>query len=155
MPTLQADNIADLVAGTLRELGRLKIQNIAQELQDYEIVPRMFKKNKLTFDEGYGIQRNLYNQVSGNARHVGLMDADQVNIPDLIKQLQVPWRHADAFWGVEFRSDILMNRGGAKIVDLVKLKRADAMLSMIELIENAFWADAPASDDTKLPYNLK
>lgn len=152
---LQADNLADLVAGTLKELGRLRIQNIAQSIQDYELVPRWFKKGRLVIDDGYGIQRNLYNNVSGNARHVGIDSTDTSNIPNLIKQLSVPWRHAEAFWAVEYRTDVLMNNGASKIVDLIKLRRADAMLSLVEEIENKGWGDAPSTSNTIDPYSIK
>jgi hypothetical protein len=154
MAYIQAADLPDLVAGTLQELGRNKIQNIAQNLQGYELVPRWFKKGKLTVDDGYGIKRNLYNNVSGNARHVGLFDTDTNNIPNLIDQLEVPWRHAEAFWSVEYRSDVLMNRGASKIVDLIKLRRADAMLSMIEEVEDRGWGDAPSTTDKVLPYSI-
>lgn len=155
MATIQASGFADVVASTLRELGRLKIENIAQNRTDYYAMPVWMKKGRMVIGEGYEIQRNLYNEVSGNAEHVGLMDEDVVNIPDLIKQLQVPWRHAKSHWAVHRITDTLMNRGASKIVDLIKLKREDAALSLCEEIENKAWGDAPAVANTVDPYSVK
>src|SRR3972149_422510 len=89
MAVIQAIDLADLVAGTVRELGRLKVQQIAQTLTRYEVFPIWFKKFKVAFDEGFGIQRNLMNRVIDSATHRGLMDADNVNLVDVIDQLRV------------------------------------------------------------------
>ncbi len=84
MATLAAADIADLVAGTLRDLGPLKFQQIAQNLQYYEVFSKWFKKDKVAFDSGYGIQKTLMNKLdSSSSKHVGLLDTDQVNIPDV------------------------------------------------------------------------
>ena len=42
MADLLATDIADLVAGTLRELGRLRFQQVAQNLADYEVFSHWF-----------------------------------------------------------------------------------------------------------------
>lgn len=152
---LQADDFSDIVAGVLRHLGRLKIENIAQEDQDYPAYRTWMKKDRVTYQGGRGIQENLYTNVSGNARHVGLLDEDDTNFPDLVKQLQVPWRHANSFWLVEYRTDVLMNTGDATLVDTIDLKRKDAMLSLIEEIEQKAWGDAPTFADELLPWGVK
>src|SRR3990167_10055325 len=138
MAYIQASSLADLVAGTLKELGKLKIENIAQSRQEY-FAPTWMRKERITLSDGRAIDFNLYNEVSGNAAHVGLFDADVVNIPDLVKTGTVPWRHVKAQWGVHYITDVLMNRGASQIVDLIDLKRTDAALSLIEEIETKAW----------------
>lgn len=154
MAYIQASSLADLVAGTLKHLGRLNIENIAQSRQEY-FAPTWMRKNRVTLSDGYAIQFNLYNEVSGNARHVGLFDEDVVNIPDLVKQGSVPWRHVQADWAVEYRSDVLMNRGASQIVNLIKLRRTDAALSLIEEIESKAWGAVPTTTDVVSPYGVK
>lgn len=149
----QATEIADLVAGTLRELGRMKFQQIAQSLSEYEVFPHWFKKDKVTFDSGVGIQRTLMNRLSGAASHVGLYEVDNVNIADVIDQLNVPWVHATTSWGFEYR-ETLMNRGEALIFNIVKPRRTDAMISLVEELENKAWASPTSSSDKKVPYGL-
>src|SRR3990172_8672865 len=79
---LTATDIADLVAATLYDLGPLRFQQIAQSLPYYEVFSKWFKKDKVMFDSGIGIQRTLMSKLdSTSAKHVGLMDTDQVNIP--------------------------------------------------------------------------
>lgn len=153
MATIQAQDIPDLVAGTLRELGRMRIQNVAQELTEYHVFPTWFKKDKVQYNDGYGIQKNLLVKAVGNARHVGLYENDQTNIEDVIDQLRVDWVHIDASWSITYQTDILMNRGASRIVDIVKARRASAMLDFIDELERkAFYAPGPT--ETKLPYGL-
>lgn len=80
MASVHATDIADLVVTTLRDLGPLKFQQIAQSLQDYEVFSKWFRKDKVVFDSGIGIQRTLMTSVSGTAKHTGLLDEDTVKI---------------------------------------------------------------------------
>ena len=153
MATLTPNDISDLVAGTLYELGRLKFQQIAQNLQSYEIFSHWFKKERMSFDGGIGIQRTLMNRFDSNAaKHVGMSDPDDVNITDLIDQLQVPWRHVQTTWGF-FYSETLINRGKAMVFNVIKPRRDSAMLALVEELENKAWT-APASTDKKNPYGI-
>ena len=152
MPLADLD-IIDLVKGTLYDLGRMRFQQIAQNLTDYEVFPTWFKKDKVMFDSGIGIQRTLMSRLSGQARHVGLSDTDQTNIVDLVDQLQIPWRHAVTQWGF-FRQETLMNRGEALIFNVILPRRADAMISLVEELENKAWAAPPSSTDKLLPFGI-
>lgn len=150
---LTALDIADLVAGTLRELGKLKFQQIAQNLQDYEVFSKWFKKDKVQFDSGIGIQRTLMNRLSGAASHVGLLDEDNVNITDVIDQLQIPWRHARTSWGFIYQ-ETLMNRGEALVFNVIKPRRVAAILDLVEELENKAWGSAPSANNNTDPYGL-
>ncbi len=153
MATLTALDISDLVAGTLYELGRMKFQQIAQNLQHYEIFTHWFKKERMSFDGGIGIQRTLMNRFDASAaKHVGMTEADNVNITDLIDQLQVPWRHAQTSWGF-FYHETLMNKGKEMIFKVIKPRRESAMLALVEELENKAWS-APSSTDKKNPYGI-
>lgn len=153
MPQLTANELVDLVAGTLDDLGPLKFETIAQPLQDYEVVPKWFKKEKVMIQDGRGIQRNLLNKLSGAARHSGLFDTSNANVPDILKQVRVDWIHAETSWAFEYRSDVLMNRGGKAIVDLIEMRRADAMIDLVDEIEEKSW-QAPSSTDTVNPFGV-
>lgn len=156
MATLTALDIADLVAGTLRDLGPLRFQQIAQNLQYYEVFSKWFKKDKVVFDSGVGIQRTLMNRLdSTSSKHVGLLDTDQVNIPDVIDQLQIPWRHAQTSWALIYQTDILMNRGKSLIFNVVKPRRAAALLGLVEELEERAWGAAPSTTDKLLPFSIQ
>lgn len=151
---LTADEIVDLTKGTLRELGRMKFQQIAQDLQRYEVLNRCLRKNKMIIDEGYGLQQNLMFSTAGAAAHVGMHEAYTPNITDLMQQMTINWVHAHTYWGFE-RRELLMNRGDALVFNIIKPRRAGAMIDLAKELESKFFGAPPATTDTHLPYNLK
>lgn len=150
---INATDIADMVIGVQRDLGRNKFQNIAQSLPHYEIFSKWFKKDKVAFDSGIGISRTLLNKVANACSHVGLLDTLQVNIEDVLDQLTLDWRHARTHWALVYQTDILMNAGTSRIVSTVKARRASAMLDMVEELETYGWS-APGVGDKRLPMGL-
>ncbi len=153
MPALTADDILDLVKGTLRHLGRPKFEQIAQTLQRYEVFPKWFKKDKATFDHGIGIQRSLMTRLSTAARHVGFTAVLQHNIEDLIEQMYVPWRHAETHWSYIFQ-ETLMNRGEALIFNILKPRRVGAMLALVDILEAGAWSAPASSSDKTEPFGI-
>lgn len=152
MAVLTPNDIADLVAGTLRELGRMKFQQIAQSLVGYEVFPKWFRRDKVQFDDGIGIQRTLMNRLSGAARHTGYLDTDVANITDVIDQLQVNWVHAETSWAFIYQ-ETLMNRGRSLIFNVIKPRRTAAMLDLVEELEEKAWS-SPGADNRVDPYGL-
>lgn len=153
MPTLQGDEIADLVATTLRDLGEFKWTDLATDLQDYVALPKLLKKEKVQFDAGYGIQFNAMVDHSGAAHNTGLYEVDTVNVADVMKSANIPWRHATTNYAYE-RREVAMNRSPRKIIDLLKIRRADAMISLAELMEDNFWSAPASSSDELAPYGV-
>jgi acyl-homoserine lactone acylase PvdQ len=84
MAALQAQDIADMVQATLKNLGKGKMQQIAQNLTDYEVMSKLFKKERVQFNDGYAIQRTLLAKLAGSARHVGLFAQDTSNTTDVL-----------------------------------------------------------------------
>lgn len=152
MAELAYEQIADLVAGTLKELGRNRFQQIAQALQDYPVVARWFRKNKVQFDDGSGIQRNLMITTSNQARHTGMMTTDSVDIPALMAQMSVNWRHLQNGWSFGYQ-EILMNRGKSLVFNIIQPRRTDCMISLAAELESKAWQFAPSGDLT-LPWGL-
>lgn len=149
---LQADNIADLVTATLKDLGEMKITEIATDLQEHVAMRNLLKKNRVVLDSGYGIQWQIMVDQSNAASFVGLYGQDNVNVGDVLKQATVPWRHCTTNYAFDAR-EIDMNRSGRRIVDLLKIRRIDAMISLSEKLEERFWA-LPAVSDTTNPYGV-
>jgi hypothetical protein len=152
MPAVELTDIPDLVATTLRHLGRNKFQQIAQRLQTYQVVSRWLKKDKVQFDNGIGIQRTLMNTLSRQARHVGVTHSVSVDIPTLLDQLQINWRHAHVPWSFTYH-EILVNSGESMILNVLKPRRVDAMLSMAEELEAKAWS-VPAVGNKTEPYGI-
>ncbi len=155
MAALTATDIADMVKGTLNDLGRMKFQQIAQDLPYYEVFSKWFKKDKVAFDSGIGIQRTLMSRIDASAaRHVGLLDTDQVNIADYLDQMIVPWRQVQTSWALIYQTDILQNSGKSQIVSTIKVKRANALLALVKELESKAWAAPPSSSDKVQPFGL-
>jgi hypothetical protein len=146
--------VADLVSSILPDLDRMSWEQIAQELQDYEMMSHWLKDDKVTFNDGIAIRKNLLTKLSGQAAsHTGMTDIDDVDIPDLMDDMQVPWRHAQTKWAYHYQTDILMNRGKSSINDTVKPRRHGALLELADELEQKAW-QVPSVSDKLNPYGL-
>lgn len=152
-PVIQPDNIGDLVASTLKDLGEMRFTEIATDLQDHTAMRVMLKKDRVQLESGEGVQWDVMVTQSGAARNTGMFASDNVNVGDVLVQATAPWRHTTTNYAIE-RREIAMNRNPRRIVDLLKVRRIDSMISLAELMENNFWG-FPASDDSITPYGVK
>jgi len=151
---LAAENIADLVTTTQRELGRLKWTDLASDLQEYIALPKLMKGEKVQFDSGTEIQFNVMTDYSDAAENVGLFATDNVNVQDAMATAHVPWRHTTTNYAFD-RREVAMNREPSKIVDLVKARRAMAMIGLTVRFEADFWSKPATSADVVKPYGIK
>lgn len=153
MATLQAADIGDVVKTTLRELGRLRWTGIQSDLQEHVALPKMLKKERVKFSDGYEIQFNVQYKLSGNAKNVGLYGSDSYNVSDTMATGSIPWRHTTTFYAFD-RREMTMNSGASRIVDLIKTRRTDAMIDLAERMEIDFWGAPASSSDTTTPYGI-
>jgi hypothetical protein len=156
MATIQASDIPDLVTTTRAAEGRLRFQQIAQNLTHYEVFSRWFKKDKVMFSGGYKIQRTLMNKLNTAAsKHVGFMEPDAVNIMDVLTTMSVEWVHAQTDWGIVYQTDVLMNNDKELILNIIKPRRIASLLALVEDIEQLTFGSAPGVDDNVNPWGLK
>jgi hypothetical protein len=153
MATLQADQILDLIKTTQRELGELKFTELASDLTEHVAMEQLLRKNRATFDSGTGIQFNLMVGHSDAAKEVGLFEVDSLDIQDHMILGNIPWRHTNVNYAIE-RREIAMNREPRRLVELIKIRRSDAMASLAELMEKRFWGKPGSSADQKQAYGL-
>ncbi len=150
---LQADQIQDLITVTLKDLGRLKFVELASTLQEYHALGKLIDQYKVQYQSGTAIQWNIMLNQSGAAKNVGLFESDNVNISDVMTTASIPWRHCTTNYAFE-RREVQFNATPARIVELVKIRRADAMISLAELMEKNFWQAPATTSDTAHPYGL-
>jgi len=150
---VQPQDVADLVKSILPDLDRMHWESIAQEIQEYEMMAHWMKDDKVTFEDGIAVRKNLLTGTSGAASHTGMTDTDDADIPDLMDSIQVPWRHAQTKWAYHYQTDILMNRGKSTINNTVKPRRYAAMLDLAAELEAKAW-QVPATSDKLNPYGL-
>ena len=142
---IQASDIGDLITNTINELGRMKFTDISTDIQVHVALPKLLKKNRQMIDSGPIIQWNLMTGHNNSARGVGLGATDVVDIPDLMIQGQIPWRHVTANYAVEHHV-VDMNRNPAKIVDIVNEQRFGCLISIAEYFEDRLWRAPPITD---------
>jgi len=154
MAHLTDQMIADMLTTTLHDLGRGRFYQIAQELVEYLVLPRLLRKERIRIQtSGIGIKETLMTGTGGSARWVGLAEEDVVNYSDILDQLTVVWCRLTDNMGWERRM-LLENRGEARINNVIKPQRVAMMLRIADALEEGYFA-APDATDTKKPWGLK
>lgn len=152
MPSIQAGDLGDLIANTLRDLGEMHFTEIATDLQDHTAQRILLKKESITLTSGTAVQWNVLVNHSNSAANVGLFATDNVNVVDGMVQANIPWRHVTTNYAIE-RREVAMNRSPRKIVDLLKERRIMAMIALAELMEANFW-NFPLATDSNTPFGV-
>ena len=155
------ENIQDLVKSVINAIGPMKFTQLAQEMQKYLVYPMMFQKGgdgevKLKAEEaatGTGWEDKVLVNGSGNARNVGIWEPDNVNIIDGLKDIKGGWAHTVTNWGWEDHEIPLNGEGKQKLLDLIKKRREQAMLDLVTILENNFFAEPTA--DPLMPWGLR
>lgn len=159
MPSgLSSDQIVDLVTLTQKDLGRMRWTDLGTDIQHFEVLPRMLRRDRISFETGEGLQKQVMVRYGDNARHVGLYATDQRNVVDLMKQISVPFRHTTASYSFDRREKAFQMGSGdmaPKIVDLVKTRRAGMLGNVAELCEDTFWSKPVDSTDNVTPFGIK
>lgn len=155
MPALEASDIPDLVASTLKDLGRMKLTDLSQDIQHYRAFNSIMRDGRVESQSGYEIQINVLTEMASNARFKGLYQTDpNANQVNGLTNGTVPWRYADFYWCWD-ENEIDINSGEARILDYVRVKRHMALMGWADFIEDWFWTTPPTSSDTTTPYNLR
>lgn len=150
---IQPHQIDDMVAATLPDLGRFKFTDISFTLREHIVMSQLMKKNRVSFDDGHELQFNVKVRNGNQARQTGLYDSDNVHIDNVLKTAKVPWTFADTHFAYETREPGF-NGGKSKILDILKIRRSEAMQSAVELMEEKFW-QAPDASSTLDPFGLR
>ena len=148
-----ASDYQDLIETTLRHMDKVKWTDIVVDLQRHTAMPQLLKKNRVEFGSGHGHQFNLRVDSNNAARNVKLNEEDNPTTADTQIRGQIDWRHSETHWAIEERI-IAMNREPARLVNLLKTSRVDAMTSLAGLMEENFWGSPPAKGDTLKPLGV-
>lgn len=152
MATLTATGIQDLMNSTLAELGRDRIQMVAQNYVDYPAFALFHKKERMLEDDGIQIWRNIQIKKSNVSRFVGIGETDTVNIENVTTTAKIDWKYCDAHWGF-FTQEVKLNKGKSKIFNLIDSRKNNAHLDLVELINASLWT-LPGASDTKSPNGI-
>lgn len=150
---LRPEQIDDLALVTLRDLGRSSWTDISYELQEYVAMSRMLRQNKVGFSGGDEVQWQVQVTHSGAARNTALYNTDSIGVQNVMKSAYIPWTFQDTHYAYDQREPAF-NRGPAAILNLLKVRRHDAMVALAELMETNFWNLPDTGDDNLKPYGL-
>lgn len=151
--TLTDREILDLSASTLDQLRKGRLVQFAQKLQRYEVMSRIIRADRVTFQGGKGITQRVMTDHSDAATDVGMFEEDSVQIKDTLTNVDVPWRHTQTHYAWD-RREMLENDGESEIVDLLRVRRTDGFLSLAQHMEDKFWDTAPDANDEKSIYPI-
>lgn len=153
MASLNPASCADWVQSTLYNLGIDHFEEVMSDLQGYEVASRWLKKDRVQMDSGQGIYRNVATQPTTRSRHVGSFAQDNPNVGDHLTRLEVPWVNETTDWSYDYIEDMLKNSGKARVLNVIKPRQANALISKASVLETAAWTLRGANDFT-LPYGV-
>ncbi len=154
---MRDQDIADLITMTLSKVGKGRFEQIAQQLNDYEVMSWLLNKNGMfggvqEIDGGKSIKEQLMTEKGNAFRWVGLYDKDSVNVTEYMTEMEVHWCHATTNMAYE-RREILENRGEQRINNILVPRRVGMMLDVADRLEDNFFS-TPVAGNTKEPWGL-
>ncbi len=154
MAVLQYADIDDAVIAAQRNLGRGKFTDAMSTLQRYEAFNTLMRSSYVETTQEYGQQWNLLTENNDSAKHVGLYGQDDTDVVDGLQTARIDMRHTTAHWSYDQREiDLNVRNPEAKILNLVKVGRAQCYSALAELMEVDFWT-LPATTDTTSPVGV-
>lgn len=144
MATLTPSEIVDLVNLTLKDLGRDRITNLMNGLNEYYAMPRLLRDG-VSYDSGTALQWQVALTNSGAAKMTGLYNVDTPNVDDVTATCSLDWKFMNSSYAFD-RREIAMNGDPARIFELLQVRRGDAYAAAADLLESQFWG-APSSSD--------
>jgi len=123
------------------------------DLQKHVAVREMWKQRKKTFEGGDNWEWQIQMDHNHSAQAVGMYETDGTAQADTMVTASIPARHVNAHYIYDQREKDFQ-RGGTKIVDLVKTRYVGMMVSFYEILETFLWGKPVSSDDLKTPYGM-
>lgn len=150
---LQADVYLDMIASTLKHLGRFKWTDLTTSRRNFVALPKILGNNKPVTRTGIGVQFQVKIGTVGTARNVYIGQSDNYRTSDTMKSGSVPWRHQNTSY-MFYRKTMAMNKDPELIFDMVKSERHGAMMDRAELHEQNFWTKPTDSTDDVKPFGV-
>jgi hypothetical protein len=153
--TLQYADIDDAVLLTQEKLvKRGAFVDLQTDLQDHVAVREMWKGRSKQFAGGETWDFQAQTDHNYSARAVGLFETDGSSVTDTMVTGSVAPRHVNAHY-IYDQKEPAFQRGGTKIVDLIKTRYTGMMVSLYEKLEEFLWGKPTTSSDNKTPYGIE
>lgn len=141
----------DLHNGTLRDLLATTLENhpwdgkfqTLQQYHDYPVCNTWFREDRVVFDGGTSIVRNVQLGENGSAKFTRPYEPASPAVADVQGRLRAEWVQATADYSIS-RQELLRNRSTSRLIDLLASRRTAALADLANLLEDYAW-QAPAS----------
>jgi hypothetical protein len=154
-PLLNVAGLGDLQQMTLPELNRLRITEIATDLQKFLVMGDLLTKgNTITVDSGKSFQWDVMVNDSGTAANVGLGYQDKTSIVDTTVQATADWRHSRPISRSSARRADEREPGEDRGPDAAPREGGDDLAGAV-LMENNFFGPPPSVSDTVTLWGLR
>ena len=144
---LTPEQIDDLVENTLHDFEKGKWTDLSMSLQQYFAMNNMLLDDRVGIEGGDQLQWQVKVRNSGAAKNTGMFAVDDVKVLDVTKHCLVPWTKQTTNFAYDVDEESFQSGDAHRIVNLLQLRRHDAMSSFAELMEDNFWGIPGASSD--------
>lgn len=148
MPVITTEQIQDLLVTARSNLGAIEVTDLTTDIQNFVAMRQILDQRKIGWQAGPAIRFEIMSGTTSGAREVGLFGVDEFNIEDRMRFGETPWRHITHSYAIE-RREIAMNRAPAQIVNLMRVRRHDALVNIAELLEKRCWSAPPTATDNQ------
>lgn len=146
-------NLRDLLRLTQANLefgGKIEV---LQKYHEYPVCSLWFTDDKIEFDSGTSIERNVQVTESGTAHYTSAYTPESPSVTDLTGKLRVEWCKMIDDYSIE-RSEMLKNRSKPLLKKLVNSRRTSSMENIANLLEESAWVSPNDSSDKLRPYGI-
>jgi len=152
--------MAGITVAEAIDLGNLTLNNFKRDEfeyvlthHDYPVLNRLYSGRDTDIQTGKLITRSIVLGSTGNADHVKLFEADEQNITNITKEIQVPWRHAKTSFSYEVR-EIMVQNGPEGFINLLKVRNTNMFAELADEIELRAWLSPKSSTDDTNPFGI-
>lgn len=155
---MTVEDIADLIASTVKKLPPMQFTQIAQKLTSYHVYPTLFKNRggkemETRTGSGTCIPFTALVKTAGSAKNVQIYDTDTTNIADGLVDGEVPWRYSTFSYYFN-QHEFEQNSGAKQLFNLIKDRREQALLDFADLLEGNYFGKPVDSTDKRTPWGL-
>ncbi len=154
-PHLTASSFGDVQVGSLPELNRFRVTEIATAVQRFVFMNLMLRKGQVETMDGTGksFQFQVMVNDSGTAANVGMGYSDPVVIRDTLTSATGNWVNSKADFAIVGQEED-MNASPAKIVDVRLMREKATAISLVQLMEANWWGPPVTITDTLTPWGV-
>ena len=151
----------DLSNDTLKDLLKTTLENhpwdgkfeTLQKYHDYPVCNLWFQQDRVVFDGGTSIVRNVQLTENGSAKFTRPYEPASPTVVDVQGRLRAEWVQATADYSVS-RQEMMRNRSKTKLIDVIRSRREAAMADLANLLEDYAWQAPSGSSDDLHPMGI-